>query len=62
MKSHAMAVIKSTGRTMEKHISEFKQAVRKFDNKNRTAVHVVQNDHKIGRMPGSFPRTSGGKA
>ena len=28
----------------------------------RTAVHVVQNDHKIGRMPGSFPQTSGGKA
>ena len=51
-----------TGRTMEKHTSECKQAVRKFDDKNRTAFHVVQNDHQIGRMPGSSPQTSGGKA
>ena len=42
---------------MKKYISECKQAVRRFDKKNGTAVHVVQNDHQIGRMPGSSPPT-----
>ena len=36
-----------TGRTMKKRISEHKQAVRHFDDRNGIAVHAFQYDHQI---------------
>ena len=39
--------IGETGRTLKKRLTEHKQAVRRFDEKNGIAVHVHQHDHRI---------------
>ena len=36
-----------TGRTLKKRMSEHKQAMKRFDEKNRIAVHVFKHDHRI---------------
>ena len=36
-----------TGRTLKKCISEHKQAMKRFDDKNRIAVHVFKHNHRI---------------
>ena len=39
--------IGETGRTLKKRVSEHKQAVKRFDDKNEIAVHVFKHDHHI---------------
>ena len=44
-------------RTMEKHLSEHKAAVKKKDTKNGIAVHAYVNQHKVN-WPGKLPQSS----
>ena len=46
----AQVYVGKTGWTLKKHISEHKQAVKRFDDKNEIAVHVFKHDHSIAWM------------
>ena len=43
----AQVYVGETGRTLKKRISEHKQAVKRFDDKNGIAVHHFKHNHRI---------------